>query len=77
MSHLCEHVTSFLTPLVSINVGIPELMALAKMLWSNAFGAAASLPALISDWLSLPVVELMPLPTQDWASPPGDCIVGL
>lgn len=67
-----------LTPLVSRNVGIPELMALAKMLWSRAFGsAAASRPATaMSDWLSLPV-EVLSLSPRDGASPPGDCIDGV
>lgn len=50
-----------LTPLVNRNVGIPELMALARMVWFNAVGSAS--PPAWSDWLVLVFEELLALLT--------------
>lgn len=69
-----------LTPVVSRNVGIPELMALAKILLSKAVRSSSVPPALFD--LLLLLVELLlllqlgSLPTPEGATSSGDCIDG-
>lgn len=66
-----------LTPLVSRNVGIPELIALLNKLGSNLVGSepctpggSSSLPVQLILLLLLLVLAL-PLPTPDWPRPQG------